>query len=63
MRFAHRSDCDERCNGDWCECPCHLSPKQLRAQRATIEAEAAKLRELYDALEGATGGGEAIEEP
>ena len=23
MRHAHRSDCDDRCNGDWCECPCH----------------------------------------
>lgn len=20
---THRTDCDERCNGDWCECSCH----------------------------------------
>jgi hypothetical protein len=20
---AHRGDCDDLCNGDWCQCPCH----------------------------------------
>jgi hypothetical protein len=24
----HRSDCDDVCNGDWCECPCHQATDQ-----------------------------------
>jgi hypothetical protein len=56
MRNVHRSDCDDRCNGDWCECSCHRTDDgptvdELLAQRAAIEAEQAKLRQLQEKLE------------
>ena len=63
MRSVHRSDCDEVCNGDWCRCPCHLDRQELERQRAAIKAEAAKLHELSERLEGAREGGEAMDEP
>jgi hypothetical protein len=58
MMSTHRSDCDDRCNGDWCTCSCHQQPRpteqELREQKAAIETEAAKLRQLHDRL-GDTG--------
>lgn len=41
MRHAHRSDCDDRCNGDWCECPCHQVPAEERWQADRVEDERA----------------------
>lgn len=65
MRYACKRDLHDRCNAGWCDCPCHReappTSQELRAQRAAIEAEAAKLRQLYDALddhEKVTGGGD-----
>ena len=58
MRYACKRDLHERCNGGWCTCGCHqvqqLTIGELREQKAAIEAEAAKLRELQTRLEGAT---------
>jgi hypothetical protein len=57
MRPTHRSDCTDRCNGDWCRCPCHIAD----GDEPDLAAEYERMRRAR--LEGATEGGEAIETP
>ena len=73
MRYACRKGYHDRCPGRWCPCPCHHQDgqepdsaaayeqmrRELLEERAAIEAEAAKLRQLYNALDDDQAGGDA----
>jgi hypothetical protein len=60
MRDAHRGDCDDGCNGDWCQCPCHqhghdpvLVPADGEEPDLAAEYERAKRAALAERVERA----------
>jgi hypothetical protein len=60
MRDVHRGDCDDRCNGDWCQCSCHgrpLVPADGDEPDLAAEYERAKRAALAERVERAKRAG------